>query len=436
MSSFDTILRMFRDGEIKVGILGLGYVGLPLALLFARKGNQTLGFDIDAKKVDLLQRGESYIQYVEAENIRNLTAAGTFEATGDFERLSEPDVLIICVPTPLDEHRVPDLSYISSTVQEIVKRLRCGQLIVLESTTYPGCTREVFLPILCARGHRLDEDFFLAFSPEREDPSNSVYNAQNIPKLVGGVTPRSGDIAEAAYSRVLDRVVRVSTAEVAESAKLLENIFRCVNIALVNEMKVTLDRMGIDIWEVIEAASTKPFGFMPFYPGPGLGGHCIPIDPFYMAWKARACGSETRFIELAGEVNRAMPSYVVRKISLALNEDAKPVRGSRILLLGFSYKKNLGDDRESPAYDVFEELCEMGAAIKYHDPYLPAIRPTRKHRIAMRSVDLSAEVLRQADCVVILTDHSAMDYDMIRKEAGLIVDARNACRRPEKYYPA
>ena len=290
--------------------------------------------------------------------------------------------------------------------------------------------------MLSAGGLRLDKDFFLAFSPEREDPSNSVYHTRNIPKLVGGVTPRSGDLAVAAYARVLESVVRVSTAEVAESAKLLENIFRCVNIALVNEMKVTLDRMGIDVWEVIEAASTKPFGFMSFYPGPGLGGHCIPIDPFYLAWKAKACGSETRFIELAGEVNRAMPSYVVHKVFLALNEDGKPVRGSRILLLGFSYKKNLGDDRESPAYDVLEELCEMGATIEYHDPYLPAIRPTRKHQITLRSVDLTAEVLQRADCVVILTDHSSMDYNLIREKARLLVDARNACRRSEKYYPA
>ena len=436
MTASDAVLKKFLDGEFTVGILGLGYVGLPLALVFAEKGHRTLGFDIDAKKVALLREGESYIQYVGAERIRAQTAAHTFEATGDFERLREPDILIICVPTPLDEHREPDLSYVASTAEEIAKRLRPGQLVVLESTTYPGCTREVLLPALSAGGLRLDEDFFLAFSPEREDPSNSVYHTQNIPKLVGGVTPRSGELAEAVYGRVLDRVVLVSTAEVAESAKLLENIFRCVNIALVNEMKVTLDRMGIDVWEVIEAASTKPFGFMSFYPGPGLGWHCIPIDPFYLAWKAKACGSETRFIELAGEVNRAMPAYVVRKIFLALNEDGKPVRGSRVLLLGFSYKKNLGDDRESPAYDVLEELCEMGATIEYHDPYLPAIRPTRTHRITLRSVDLSAEVLRRADCVVILTDHSAMDYDMIRKEAGLIVDARNACRRPEKYYPA
>ena len=436
MTASDAMLKKFHEGEFTVGILGLGYVGLPLALVFAEKGHRTLGFDIDAKKVALLREGESYIQYVGAERIRTQTAALTFEATGDLDRLREPDILIICVPTPLDEHREPDLRYVASTAEEIAKRLRPGQLVVLESTTYPGCTREILLPALSAGGLRLDEDFFLAFSPEREDPSNSVYHTRNIPKLVGGVTPRSGDLAEAAYARVLESVVRVSTAEVAESAKLLENIFRCVNIALVNEMKVTLDRMGIDVWEVIEAASTKPFGFMSFYPGPGLGGHCIPIDPFYLAWKAKACGSETRFIELAGEVNRAMPSYVVHKVFLALNEDGKPVRGSRILLLGFSYKKNLGDDRESPAYDVLEELCEMGATIEYHDPYLPAIRPTRKHKITLRSVDLTADALQSADCVVILTDHSSMDYDLIREKARLLVDARNACRRPEKYYPA
>jgi len=308
--------------------------------------------------------------------------------------------------------------------------------VVLESTTYPGCTREVLLPALSCTGLRLDEDFFVAFSPEREDPSNPVFHTQNIPKLVGGVTPLSGDLAEAVYSRVLESVVRVSTAEVAESAKLLENIFRCVNIALVNEMKVTLDQMGIDIWEVIDAAATKPFGFMPFYPGPGLGGHCIPIDPFYLAWKARACGSETRFIELAGEVNRSMPSYVVRKIFLALNEEGKAVRGSRVLLIGFSYKKNLGDDRESPAYDILEELCKMGASVVYHDPFLPTVSPTRQHQVSRHSLDLSPEELRRADCVVVLTDHDAVDFELVLEHAGLIVDTRNACRRPGKYFSA
>lgn len=432
----DALLKKFRDGELVIGILGLGYVGLPLAMVFAGKGYRTLGFDIDRNKVDFLQKGESYIQYVDPEKIRHFSDDGFFEATGDLNRLSEPDVLIICVPTPLNEHREPDLRYITSTAKEISKQLRSGQLVVLESTTYPGCTREVLLPALSCTGLRLDEDFFVAFSPEREDPSNPVFHTQNIPKLVGGVTPLSGDLAEAVYARVLDSIVRVSTAEVAESAKLLENIFRCVNIALVNEMKVTLDRMGIDIWEVIKAAATKPFGFMPFYPGPGLGGHCIPIDPFYLAWKARACGSETRFIELAGEVNRSMPSYVVHKIFLALNADGKPVRGSRVLIIGFSYKKNLGDDRESPAYDILEELCKMGASVVYHDPFLPAVSPTRQHHVSCHSLDLSSEELRRADCVVVLTDHDAIDFQQVREHARLIVDTRNACRRDGKYFSA
>jgi UDP-N-acetyl-D-glucosamine dehydrogenase len=423
-----TLLDKIRDRKARVGIIGLGYVGLPLARAFALGGYPVLGFDVDPAKVEKLGRGESYIGHLGAEVVRDMTTRG-FEATSRFERLNEPDAIIICVPTPLTEAREPDLSYIVASARAVADRLRSGQLVVLESTTYPGTTREVVLPLLEAGGLKAGRDFFLAFSPEREDPGNPSFSAPTIPKVVGGFDPDSLELAATLYGQVVVKVVRVSSPEVAEACKILENTYRAINIALVNELKVLYDRMGIDVWEVIEAARTKPFGFQAFYPGPGLGGHCIPIDPFYLTWVARKHGLSTRFIELAGEINTAMPAFVVGKVADALNERGKAVKGSRIALLGMAYKKDVDDPRESPGFELMELLLHKGAVVTYNDPHIARL-PRMRHYpdLRMASQELTATYLGAQDCVLVVTDHSAYDWPWIVEHARLVVDTRNATR--------
>ncbi|HET9226477.1 MAG TPA: nucleotide sugar dehydrogenase [Thermoanaerobaculia bacterium] len=414
----------------KVGIIGLGYVGLPLALAFAERGFPVLGFDVDPAKVEALARGECYIRHLDADRVRAQTGSGKLEATADFDRLPEADVIVICVPTPLTRNREPDLRYVRTTAEQIGRRLRAGQLVILESTTYPGTTEELLLPRLSALGLHCGEDFFLAFSPEREDPGNPKFSTTNIPKLVGGVDPVSADLAQAFYDQVVPRTVRMSSARAAEAAKLLENIFRAVNIALVNELKVIYDRMDIDIWEVLDAAATKPFGFMRFDPGPGWGGHCIPLDPFYLSWKAREHGVTTRFIELAGEVNVRMPEYVIDKLIGALNDRGRAVKGSRVLVLGLSYKRDIDDPRESPAFEVLDRLLRLGAVVSYHDPHVPVAPGMRSwpDLPAMESVPLTAEALEASDAVIVVTDHAAVDYELVARHAPLIVDTRGVYR--------
>jgi UDP-N-acetyl-D-glucosamine dehydrogenase len=426
--AFEELRARIEGKTARVGIIGLGYVGLPLARAFTDKGYAVLGFDIDANKIAQLRRRRSYIGHISEETIHEMTDGG-FEATDRFERLREADAILICVPTPLTEAREPDLNFVTNSVEAIAARLRPGQLVVLESTTYPGTTRQVVLPILEKRGLRVGTDFFLAFSPEREDPGNAKYSAPTIPKVVGGIEPRSLELAASLYGQAMASVVRVSSLEVAEACKILENTYRAVNIALVNELKILYERMGIDVWEVIEAAKTKPFGFQPFYPGPGLGGHCIPIDPFYLAWVARKYGLTTRFIELAGEINTAMPAYVVERIGDALNERGKPIRGSKIALLGMAYKKDVDDSRESPGLELMEILLQKGAVVSYNDPHIPRLPRTRRHPARdMESTELTTEYLRSRDCVVIVTDHTAYDWERIVEHAPLIVDTRNATR--------
>jgi UDP-N-acetyl-D-glucosamine dehydrogenase len=431
----------FKGAQLKVGIIGLGYVGLPLGLRFAEAGQHVTGFDVDTTKVEKLNRGESYIQHIPVTKIRQQVASKHFFATSDFSRLAEMDAVLICVPTPLDERREPDLSYVRQTAESIAPNLQRGQLIVLESTTYPGTTEELVLPILQRGGMRcpiaqgpeaenMPTDFFLAFSPEREDPGNKQFGLSQIPKVVGGINPPSGRAAAALYAQVVSRVVPVSSTRAAEMAKLLENIFRCVNIALVNELKMLGLRMGIDIWEVIDAAATKPFGFMPFYPGPGLGGHCIPVDPFYLSWKAREYDFSTRFIELAGEVNTAMPYHVVDAISAALNHRRKALNGSRVLVLGVAYKKDVDDLRESPSLKIIELLTDRGADVDYNDPYFPQLFKMRHYDYSnKKSVPLDAKTLAAYDCVIIATDHTSYDYAAIVESAQLVVDTRNTTRR-------
>jgi UDP-N-acetyl-D-glucosamine dehydrogenase len=424
----DRLLLAIEGRQALVGIIGLGYVGLPLARAFADAGYRVLGFDTDPAKVEKLASGQSYIGHISDESVAAMRAAG-FEATDQFERLGEADAIIICVPTPLTEARDPDLGYVIASARAIASTLRAGQLVVLESTTYPGTTRDVVLPILEAGGLRAGSDFFLAFSPEREDPGNPTYSAPTIPKVVGGLDPSSLELAEALYGRVVVRVVPVSTPEVAEACKILENTYRAVNIALVNELKVLFDRMGIDVWEVIEAAKTKPFGFQAFYPGPGLGGHCIPIDPFYLSWVARKHGFTTRFIELAGEINTSMPAHVVRKVADALNDQGKALKGSKVLLLGMAYKKDVDDPRESPGFELMDLLLEKGAEVEYNDPHIPSLPPMRKYpHLKKESRPLSGEYLASRDCVLIVTDHSAYDWSWIVGHAPLVVDTRNATR--------
>jgi len=428
-STSDQLGNRIADKSAKVGVIGLGYVGLPLLEAFIKAGFPTIGYDIDQAKVDHLLAGESYIRHIPSQWIQAWIAEKRFTATADMKRLSEADALIICVPTPLNESRDPDMTYIESTARQIAAALRCGQLVVLESTTYPGTTRDVALPILATSGLKAGEDYFLAFSPEREDPGNPQFTASGIPKVVGGIDPVSGSLAVALYSSAVARTVPVSSCEVAEACKILENTYRCVNIAMVNELKVLFDRLGIDIWEVIEAAKTKPFGFQPFYPGPGLGGHCIPIDPFYLTWLARKHEMPTRFIELAGEINTSMPHYVVSRLAEALNDVGKPVRGSRTAILGVAYKKDVDDPRESPSFKLMELLQARGAILSYNDPYIPAL-PTMRHYDVPRlaSEPLTAEYLSAQDCVLIATDHSCYDWDFIARYSRLLIDTRNATR--------
>lgn len=409
-----------------MGILGLGYVGLPLVRTFARAGFGVLGFDVDAEKVDALNEGRSYIGHIPSSLIAELRSSGRFEATADPDRLNEPDALIICVPTPLTRTREPDMQYVRSTAESIRPRLRPGQIVCLESTTYPGTTRELLLPVLSQSGLTVERDFFLAYSPEREDPGRTDHTTETIPKVVGGIGPQSRRLAEALYGSAIRQIVPVSSCEAAEACKILENVYRCVNIALVNELKVLFQRMGIDIWEVINAAATKPFGFQPFYPGPGLGGHCIPIDPFYLSWKAREYDFATRFIELAGEINTSMPEYVVHRVADALNEHGKPLKGSRILVLGLAYKKDVDDVRESPSVLLIEMLRARGARVDYNDPYIPRTHRQREHDLRMTSRKLSPEMLAGYDCVLIATDHSCYDWEEIVRHAQLVVDTRNA----------
>jgi UDP-N-acetyl-D-glucosamine dehydrogenase len=409
-----------------VGVIGLGYVGLPLVLRFGEVGFPVLGFDIDRTKVKQLNDGNSYIQHVPAERVAGLVSARRFEATVDVERLGEADAVIICVPTPLTAHREPDLQYVEKTTDVVAAALRPGQLISLESTTYPGTTDEVVLPRLLARGLRVGEDFFLAFSPEREDPGNQHYGTSTIPKVVGGVTPACLELACALYSQAVDRIVPVSSTKVAEATKILENVYRSVNIALVNELKLAFERMGIDVWDVIEAAKTKPFGFQAFYPGPGLGGHCIPIDPFYLTWKAREYGMATRFIELAGEINSAMPEHVVHRVMEALNAHGKAMKGARVLVLGAAYKRDTDDARESPGLEIIEMLIKKEARVDYSDPHIPRLPLGRRHKLDLVSVPLTESSVRSFDAAVLVTDHSAFPYDAIYHAAPLIVDTRNA----------
>lgn len=431
----------FKGAQLKVAIIGCGYVGLPLALRFAEAGHKVTGFDTDPKKVQMLNAGKSYIEHIQQNKIQQYVNSKHFGATSDFSRLSEADAIIICVPTPLNEYREPDLSYVENTAKSIQPHLQKGQLVVLESTTYPGTTEELVLPILEKSGlhspvaagpehENMAVDFFLAFSPEREDPGNKQYGLAQIPKVVGGVNPPSGRAAQALYGQVVARVIPVSSTRAAEMAKLLENIFRCVNIALVNELKLLCQRMGVDVWEVIDAAATKPFGFMPFYPGPGLGGHCIPVDPFYLSWKAREYDFATRFIELAGEVNTAMPYHVVDSIAEALNQNKKSLKGAKLLVLGVAYKKDVDDLRESPTLKIMEILQKRGADFDYNDPYFPHLHKMRHYDYShMKSVSLNGDMLGKYDAVIIATDHSSYDYSAIVDASKLVVDTRNATRR-------
>jgi UDP-N-acetyl-D-glucosamine dehydrogenase len=423
----ERLLASVKARKARVAVVGLGYVGLPLAETFAWGGFPVLGFDIDEQKIRRLQRGESYIGHIDSERVAELNASGRFEPTDDPSLFVEADAIVICVPTPLGEGREPDLSYIESTGRTIMPHLRQGQLVVLESSTYPGTTEEVLQPLLEESGLAAGKDFFLAYSPEREDPGNRDFATRNIPKVVGGLDEPSKRLAVALYEPIVDGVVPVSSIRVAEACKILENTYRAVNIALVNELKGVFTRMGIDVWEVIEAAKTKPFGFQAFYPGPGLGGHCIPIDPFYLTWAARRLGLNTRFIELAGEVNTAMPNYVIERVAEALNDDGKPIKGSRICVLGVAYKKDVDDPRESPAFPILEALRERGAEVTYSDPHVRQLPRTRHHpKLRMESVALTPEFLEAQDAVLIVTDHSKFDYDRIVAHAPLVVDTRNA----------
>jgi UDP-N-acetyl-D-glucosamine dehydrogenase len=436
LSTLSSELKSKIDArQAKVAVIGMGYVGLPLALLYIGQRFPVTGFDIDRRKVDTLNQGGSYIYRIEAPEIKDALSHG-FTATSDYSRLTEMDAVIICVPTPLNEYHEPDLSYITATAEAIAPNLRAGQLVVLESTTYPGTTEEVLIPILEKKnqaqlkasrgGESSGHEFFVAFSPEREDPGNTSVARRDIPKVVGGLDVEAAELAASLYGAIFNRVVRVSSPAAAEMTKLLENIYRCVNIALVNELKMLCLRMGLDIWEVIDAASTKPFGFQPFYPGPGLGGHCIPVDPFYLSWKAKEFDFRTRFIELAGEINVAMPYHVIAAVMNALNKQKKALNGSRVLILGVAYKKDIDDLRESPALTIIELLQKEGASVSYHDPYFPTIGKGRHYDLQMKRVEL--DNLNEYDCVLIVTDHTDYDYRRIVREAQLVVDTRNATR--------
>lgn len=416
-----------------IGVIGMGYVGLPLVKTFLNKGFGVVGFDIDEKKVLMLNKGKSYIKHVTAEELKGFLNKKKFQATVDFAALERVDVIIICVPTPLDAHNNPDLSFVLKTTETISKNLRKGQLVILESTTYPGTTEEEVLPLLEAGGLKVGKDFFLAYSPERENPGDKVYTTEKIPKVVGGVTPECSRVAKALYDQIIKKTVPVSSPKVAEATKIMENVFRSVNIAMVNEMKMIFDRMGIDVWEVIQAASTKPFGFMPFFPGPGYGGHCIPVDPFYLAWKAKEVDQPTKFIELAGEINIFMPYYVVTKTIEALNENGKPIKGAKILILGLAYKEDIDDQRESPSLKIISLLKKHGAEVSYNDPYVPQASGYRDYPgLVLESVELTGSILKASDAVIIVTAHSDYDFDWIAKNASLIIDTRNAIKKKMK----
>jgi UDP-N-acetyl-D-glucosamine dehydrogenase len=423
------LAKAIEDKSAVVGVVGLGYVGLPLIQAFIGAGFRTMGFDVDQTKVDRLLAGRSYIGHISSSWIGQCISEGRFQPTADMKRMGEADALLICVPTPLTDSRDPDLSYVESTGRQIAAAMRPGQLVVLESTTYPGTTRDVLLPILQSSGLAVGDDFYLAYSPEREDPGNPDYSASRIPKVVGGYDSQSLELAAALYASAVVQVVPVSSCEVAEACKIVENTYRGVNIAMVNELKMLFSRIGIDVWEVVDAAKTKPFGFQAFYPGPGLGGHCIPIDPFYLSWVARKHGMPTRFIELAGEINTSMPRYVIGKVVEALNEAEKPLKGSRICLLGAAYKKDVDDPRESPSFELMELLLAGGAFVSYNDPHIPSLPKMRRHDVpAMDSQELTPTYLAAQDCVLIATDHSAYDYNFIVQHAKLVVDTRNATK--------
>ncbi|MCP3691103.1 MAG: nucleotide sugar dehydrogenase [Planctomycetaceae bacterium] len=425
----ESLKEALTEKTAKIGIVGLGYVGLPLVQAFVEAGFPTLGFDLDESKISQLASGQSYIQHVASNWIEEALKKERFEPIAQMDRLSEADVILICVPTPLTESRDPDLRYIESTGQQIASSLRPGQLIVLESTTYPGTTRDVLLPILLSSGLQVGEDFFLAYSPEREDPGNQQFSARGIPKVIGGIDAQSLELANLLYSAAVVETVPVSTCEIAEACKILENTYRSVNIAMVNELKVLFDHLEIDIWEVIDAAKTKPFGFQPFYPGPGLGGHCIPIDPFYLSWLARKHEMTTRFIELAGEINTSMPNYVIQQLGKALNSVGKPIRNSHIGILGVAYKKDIDDPRESPAFRLMELLQDQGAILSYNDPHIPVLPSMRHYCVpALESEPLTEEYLASLDCLLITTDHSSYDWNFLVQHAPLIIDTRNATR--------
>ena len=429
----DHLIKRILRKEVVVGVIGLGYVGLPLVLRFCEVGYKVLGFDVDSGKVTMLKKGKSYIKSISGSLISQHIRNGNLEVTDQFARLNEPDCILICVPTPLTEKKEPDLQYIEKTTDSIRSFLRKGQLIVLESTTYPGTTEELILPQLQSTGLKIGKDFFLGYSPEREDPGNKGFTTSRIPKVVSGVTPSCKKIATALYRQAIQEVVPVSSPRVAELTKLLENIYRSVNIALVNELKMLADRMGIDIWEVIEAASTKPFGFTPFYPGPGMGGHCIPIDPYYLSWKAQEYDFATRFILLAGEINVHIPYYVVTKIQDALNERGKNIKGAKILILGVAYKKDVDDARESPALTIMDLLNKKGASLLYHDPFIPVLPPFRKYSFKLKSTPLTRSLLHRIDAAVVVTDHSQIDYEWVAKHAPLVIDTRNVTKNLKRW---
>ena len=425
------LLELIRSRRAKTGVIGLGYVGLPLAVEFGRAGYTAIGFDLDSRKVNAINEGRSYIDDVPTAHVAELKAANRLRATTDFDLLAEVDTINICVPTPLRKTKDPDMSYIVTSAEEIAKRLRPGQLIILESTTYPGTTDELVLPMLEKGGLKAGKDFFLAFSPERVDPSNRSFNTHNIPKVIGGMTEDCTALSAALYDGAIKTIVPVSSPRVAEMVKLLENTFRAVNIGMVNELALMCDRMGIDVWEVVKAAATKPFGFMAFYPGPGLGGHCIPVDPFYLSWKARESGFEARFIELAGAVNGNMPHYVVSLMSEALNSVRKPLNGSKVLVAGIAYKKDVDDIRESPALDLLHLLRERGAELSYTDPFVPKLAAKEwPNGIDLVNVDVSKAGTEEYDCVVVVTDHSQFDYEQLQRVAKTVVDTRNAIKSP------
>lgn len=424
-------LEKIENKTAIIGIVGLGYVGLPLMLAYTAKGYKCIGFDIDQTKIDFLERGESYIEHIDADPIKEAVEKNLLAATTDFSRISDVEAIILCVPTPLDAHYEPDLSYVTGTMDMVVPYLRIGQLVSLESTTYPGTTEEELRPRIEAQGLIVGEDVYLVYSPEREDPGNTYFSSKNIPKVVGGSTPACLEVGKALYEAAITSVVPVKSTQVAEFTKLLENIYRCVNIGLANEMKIAADKMGVDIWEVIDAAATKPFGFTPFYPGPGLGGHCIPIDPFYLTWKAREYGVHTRFIELAGEINRSMPEYVVHRTMEALNERCKSIKGSKILIMGLAYKANVDDMRESPTFELLDLLSERGAKMDYYDPHIPVVGPTREHANwkGQESIKWTQENVSSYDLVLISTDHKAFNYKELLNWSPLIVDTRNAIEK-------